>query len=175
MDLAKRIARGAVDGMTPDWLRGENPEIEPDWARATADRYRGYLFDTLGYVHLQSGETEKAIAALEEGASLVPYVDSELLTRLSTAYRIAGRLDDAIETLLTIVSVSKNDEAMERLEAFYIEKEGSTEGLAEWVEARRRATIEPAADFRMATMDGDTVSLSSLRGQVVFLNFWFPT
>lgn len=31
---------------------------------------------------------------------------------------------------------------------------------------------KPAADFTLASLDGDTVSLASLRGQVVLLNFW---
>ena len=30
----------------------------------------------------------------------------------------------------------------------------------------------PAPDFTLVTLDGDTVTLASLRGQVVLLNFW---
>jgi tetratricopeptide (TPR) repeat protein len=175
LGLAERLAERAVGRMTAAWAGGGNAAIDPKWAERTAGRYRGYLLDTLGFVRLQAGRAAEAIAALEQGAELIPYVDSELLKKLSTAYRQADRLDDAIDALLTILSVSNDEEARERLEAFWIERSGGTEGLDEAVEARRRERMEPAADFRLATMAGDTLSLSSLRGQVVLLNFWFPT
>jgi peroxiredoxin len=34
------------------------------------------------------------------------------------------------------------------------------------------ATDEPAPDFAVATLDGDTVRLADLHGQVVLVNFW---
>jgi cytochrome c biogenesis protein CcmG, thiol:disulfide interchange protein DsbE len=35
-----------------------------------------------------------------------------------------------------------------------------------------RAGVEPAPDFVVETLDGDTVRLAELRGQVVLVNFW---
>ena len=43
------------------------------------------------------------------------------------------------------------------------------------VAARREELAKPAAEFAMRSLDGETVSLSGLRGKVVVLSFWFPT
>lgn len=39
-------------------------------------------------------------------------------------------------------------------------------------EVRPTLLGRPAPDFTLASLDGDTVSLASFRGQVVLLNFW---
>lgn len=48
------------------------------------------------------------------------------------------------------------------------------ESVADIQETLPPPTIErsPAADFRLATLGGDTVSLQDYRGKVVLLNFW---
>jgi tetratricopeptide (TPR) repeat protein len=175
LPLAAELAGKAISGMDAGWMRRDYPEIDSNWAETTASRYRGYLYDTLAYVHMQGGETEEAIAALEKGRELIPYIDSEIMDHLAEAYQDAGRLDDAIEALLAILSISMNEDAMAHLVEIYTEKHGDTTGIAALVSDRRKNQTRPAPDFRMTTMDGEEVSLSDYLGQVVLLNFWFPT
>ncbi len=175
LPLAAELARKAISGMDAGWMRRDYPEIDSKWAETTANRYRGYLYDTLAYVHMQGGETEEAIAVLEKGRELIPYIDSEIMDHLAEAYQDAGRLDDAIEALLDILSISMNEDAMAHLVEIYTEKHGDTTGIAALVSDRRKNKTRPAPDFRMTSMDGEEVSLSDYRGQVILLNFWFPT
>lgn len=175
LPLAAKLAGKAIYGMDMDWMRRDYPEIDTKWAETTSSRYRGYLYDTLAYVHMQGGETEEAIVALEKGRELIPYIDSEIMNHLAEAYQNAGRLDDAIEALLDILSISMNEDAMSHLSEIYAEKHGDTTGIAVLISDRRKSQTRPAPDFRMTSMDGEEVSLSDFRGQVVLLNFWFPT
>jgi tetratricopeptide (TPR) repeat protein len=173
--LAEQIAHQAIGGMNAAWLETAYPGVDKDWAESTSRRYQAYLYETLGFVYRQAGNTEQAIVALEEAVRLAPYVDSDIETELASAYRDAGRLDDAIGSLLDILAVSMNDEAMARLDTIYTEAHGDTTGLQALIAERRSRQVEPAADFRMPTLTGDTVSLSDYRGKVILLDFWFPT
>jgi tetratricopeptide (TPR) repeat protein len=175
LSLAESLARKAVDGMDREWIEFEYPEVDRNWAETTGRRFRGYMFATLGFVHVQNGEMDKAILAFEQGIDMIPYVDSEILTKLAGAYRAAGRLDEAIESLLDILAISMNDEALAQLESIYTEKYGDTTGVHALVTERREQSTEPATDFRMTSLTGETVSLSDFKGNVVLLNFWFPT
>ena len=173
--LAKEMVRRGIEQMTAEHLVREYPEIDRVWAEKTAERYRGYFFDTLGYVYHQAGEMEQAVTAYEEAVDQIPYVDPDLMVELASAYAEGGRLDDAIESLLRVLSVSENDGALSRLESFYIERNGDTLGLRGLISRRRRDASEPAVDFEMTSLAGEKTSLSDYTGEVVLLNFWFPT
>ncbi len=175
MALVESLAIRSIEGMNSGWIRSEYPEIDEDWAESTARQFRGYVYDTLGGIYQKGGETENAIAAFEKAVELIPFISFDLLTSLSKAYREAGRYEDAIGSLLDILSVSMDDQTLSTIREVYAEMHGDTTGLGSLVEERRRETIEPAADFRMASLSGGMVSLSDLRGNVVLLNFWFPT
>ena len=51
----------------------------------------------------------------------------------------------------------------------------SPDAVDEDVWAARYATAKEAPDFTLQTLDDTSFTLSSLRGKVVLLNFWFPT
>ena len=175
ISLAESLSLKGIEGMNAEWIAVEYPEIDAGWATGTSRRYRGYLYGTLGFVYSQAGKTSKAVDALEEAVTLIPYADSEILEELASAYEELGRHDEAIESLLDILAVSMNDEAMSQLETTYAEKYGDTTGVHALVAEKRKAVIEPATDFRMASLTGETVTLSDFKGKVVLLDFWFPT
>jgi tetratricopeptide (TPR) repeat protein len=173
--LAESLALKAIDEMTIAWMKSEYPEIDEDWAVKTARQYKGYFYDTLGSIYQIAGETDKAISAFETAAELIPFVNYDLLMNLSKVYRETGRTDEAVGSLLDILSVSMNDDAFSMLGEIYTEMYGDTTGIGALVKDKRDATIEPSSDFRMASLTGGMVSLSEFRGNVVLLNFWFPT
>jgi tetratricopeptide (TPR) repeat protein len=175
IELAKALALKAIEGMNTEWIEFVYPEIDASWAASTSRRYRGYMYDTLGFVYYQAGETQKTINAYEEAITLIPYIDSEILMKLASAYEDLGMHDEAIESLLDVLAVSMNEEAKSRLESIYIGMHGDTTGVHALVIGKRDETTKPAADFEMVSMNGDMVSLSDFKGKVVLLNFWFPT
>lgn len=87
----------------------------------------------------------------------------------------AGNHAPALETLAEILK----EEADPVAEAAFFEiagKAGKTEAEAEeqlW--AMRLEGAEPFRDFTLPDADGRDVTLSDLRGQVVLVNFWYPS
>ena len=59
----------------------------------------------------------------------------------------------------------------ERVEHFRSKSEAETEA-ALWT--TRDALSREAPPFALTALDGTSVTLESLRGKVVLLNFWFP-
>jgi len=173
--LAEALALKAISGMTGERFMRKYPEIDAGWADETARRNQGYFYDTLGYAYRRAGETDKAIDAFEKAVERTPYIDSDLQIKLASAYKEAGRPEDAIESLLSVVSVSRNEEASAQLQSDYIEVHGDTAGLGALVADRRRKGMKPAADFTMSNLNGNSVTLSDYTGKVVMLEFWFPT
>jgi len=60
-----------------------------------------------------------------------------------------------------------DDQAMTTLQKLLGEQ-----AAAEKIKAERRKSAKPAADFTLATLEGDSVQLSKLRGKVVMIDFW---
>ena len=54
-------------------------------------------------------------------------------------------------------------------------RNGSDEGYEEYLWSTRERFARPAADFSLVDYEGNTLELSSTRGKVVMLAFWFPT
>jgi thiol-disulfide isomerase/thioredoxin len=66
------------------------------------------------------------------------------------------------------------------LRAFYMASRGTLDGFQEYLDAHRLVHVaveekkkKPAAQFQVVPLDGEPLSLASLRGKVIVLNFWF--
>src|SRR5205085_173417 len=135
---------------------------------ALADRFRL----ALGLAYESAGDRAKAAASLESvepGESFV--AAQEALVRLYADPSDAARRYVALTRLVAL----EPTEARQRLlgEAETAARKSATETTAA-VWAVRDAQAKPAPDFSLVALDGKTISLASLRGKVVVLNFWFP-
>jgi tetratricopeptide (TPR) repeat protein len=147
---------------------------------------RESFFLVVAHVRIKRGEYEEAIATLKRGVAGAPYYsrDERYLSYLGLAYEKRGRIDEAIETYISLAAGVKtvSDKPGEALLALYRERYGSLIGLEERIEARRRRARRemfvdsqllsiPAPDWVLQDLNGGDVSLSDFANRVVVLRF----
>jgi hypothetical protein len=147
---------------------------------------RQSFFLTLAYVQIKRSEFDQALATLLDGVSKSPYYarDDQYLTCLGLAYEGLGRIDDAIESYITLAGGGREVSAApaERLTTLYRQRFGSLVGLKEKIEENRLSTRrkffvesqlldEAAADWSLRDLDGREVSLSDFSNRIVVLSF----
>ena len=144
------------------------------------------FFLTLAYVQIRRGEFDQAITTLTKGAEAAPEYSrlEQYLTYLGLAYENTGRIDEAIETYISLAGGLKeiSDKPNERLLTLYRKRFGSLEGLNEKIEAnrlkaRKKLFVEsqllsiPAPDWSLQDLNGRHVSLSDFSNEVLVLSF----
>ncbi len=147
---------------------------------------RESFFLTLAYVQIRRREFEQAIATLHQGSRNSSYYrrDDRYLTYLGLAYEGLGRIDEAIDTYITLAGGIRDVSAAptERLVTLYRKRFGTLDGLTEKIEtnrlnARRIFFVEreliniPAPDWSLRDLDGRQVSLSDFSQKILVLSF----
>jgi len=148
---------------------------------------RQSFFLVLAYVRIKRGEFEQAIATLKSGLAGAPYYsrDWRYLSYLGLAYEKAGRIDEAIETYMSLAGGVKavSDKPVESLLALYRKRYGSLAGLEDRIEtmrleARQKLFVDsqkvraiPAPHWVLQDLDGRDVKLSDFANSVVVLRF----
>lgn len=147
---------------------------------------RESFFLTLAYVQIKRREFEQAITTLTRGAQRSPEYAKldQYLIYLGLAYENAGRIDEAIETYVTLAGGLKeiSHEPSERLVTLYLKRFGSLRGLKEKIEAnrlnaRKKFFVDnhllsiPAPSWSLQDLDGRHVSLSDFSNKILVLSF----
>lgn len=147
---------------------------------------RESFFLTLAYVQIRRREFDQALSTLLQGARNLPYYrrDDRYLTYLGLAYEGLGRVDEAIDTYITLAAGMRDVSAAptKSLVTLYRKRFGSLDGLKEKIEttrlnARRIFFVEsqllniPAPDWSLRDLDGREVSLSDFSQRILVLSF----
>lgn len=147
---------------------------------------RQSFFLVLAYVRIRRGEFDQAITTLTRGAERAPEYsrDERYLNYLGLAYEKTGRIDEAIDTYISLAGGVRevSDKPSERLLALYRKRFGSLEGLYDRIEANRLKARQkffvdahllsmPAPDWVLQDLAGRYVSLSDFANKVVVLGF----
>ena len=148
----------------------------------------GLMTDALGWVFFQEGRLEDAERELMRAYELNPK-DEDTLYHLGQVYEAMDNPDQAevfYKMGIAIPSSGKNpnDQALKSL---YLKRHGSLDGYEDYLkpliasdrETRKQEVLssrieapEPALAFNLKTLKGKQVSLTSLKGKVVAINFW---
>ena len=148
----------------------------------------GLMADALGWVFFQEGRLEDAERELMRAYELDPK-DEDTLYHLGQVYEAMDNPDQAeifYKMGIVIPSSGKNpnDQALKSL---YLKRHGSLEGYQDYLkplrasdrETRKQEVLssrieapEPALAFNLKTLKGKQVSLISLKGKIVAINFW---
>jgi tetratricopeptide (TPR) repeat protein len=148
---------------------------------------RHTFFLTLALVQIKRGEFDEAITTLttrQEASPAYVRLDHLYLEYLGMAYEGAGRIDEAIETLITLAGGRRevSVKPSERLVALYQKRFGSLDGLNEKIEANRLATRRkyyaesqllniPAPEWSLQDLNGRDVSSSDFANRILVLRF----
>jgi tetratricopeptide (TPR) repeat protein len=147
---------------------------------------RESFFLVEAYVRIRRGEFEQAIATLTRGVQRAPYYarGERYLSYLGLAYEKTGRIDEAIETYISLAGGIKtiSDKPGKNLLALYRKRYGKLAGLEDRIEANRLMARQklfvdsqrlniPAPDWVLQDLDGRDVKLSDFANRVVVLRF----
>ena len=148
----------------------------------------GLMADALGWVFFQEGRLEDAERELMRAHELNSK-DEDILYHLGQVYETMDNSDQAeifYKMGIVIPSSGKNPNE-QALKSLYLKRHGDLDGYEDYLrplrasdrETRRQEVLasrieapEPALVFNLKTLKGKEVSLTSLKGKVVAINFW---
>lgn len=185
---AEQIARDGV-AAAQEFLKDQRKyfDSEEDYQRSV-NWMTGLMADALGWVFFQEERLEDAERELMRAYELNPK-DEDTLYHLGQVYEAMDNFDQAeIFYKMGIVILSPgenpNDQALRSL---YLKRHGSLDGYEDYLkpliasdrETRKQEVLssridapEPALAFNLKTLKGTQVSLTSLKGKIVAINFW---
>ena len=185
---AEQIARDGVAAVR-EKLESNRPHYDSEESFEKASNWmNGAMADALGWVLFQAGRLEEGERELLRAYELNPE-DVGTLHHLGRLFEETADLGKAEEFYRMGVSVqSPRDNPNEQaLESLYLKRHGSLTGYDEYLEALEEAdretrkqqvlssrieVPEPAIPFDLQTLEETRVSLASLKGRVVAINFW---
>lgn len=141
--------------------------------------------DTYGYILLKQGNTAEALPYLKDAVLATNYGEPGMNERYAQALAKSG--DDAELIALgqkTIKAGDSNEKLEELFKTAYTKQKGAAGYDAELAELKKAAAADakaelmeklinkPAPAFTLMDLDGKPVSLESLRGSVVVVDFW---
>lgn len=145
------------------------PSVPPDKLEAAAASYRAVVANDLGMLLFEDKEYEKAEMYLRVASAGTKDVQLPRATfLLGDLYLLQGKSDLAAEALARGLAADDNPDAMQKLVALT----GSRENARAKIRSTRAQTASTAINFSLLSLDGDSVSLSRLRGKVVVVDFW---
>ncbi|MXZ11548.1 MAG: redoxin domain-containing protein [Gemmatimonadetes bacterium] len=185
---AEQIARDGVV-VAQEFLKDQRKyfDSEEDYQQ-DINWMTGLMTDALGWVFFQEGRLEDAERELMRAYELNPKEEGTLY-HLGQVYEAMDNFDQAeifYKMGIAISSSGKNpnDQALKSL---YLKRHGSLEGYQDYLkplrasdrETRKQEVLssrveapEPALAFNLKTLKGTQVSLTSLKGKIVAINFW---
>lgn len=136
-------------------------------------------YETKASLLLQQGAIEKAYESVKTAQALE--AGSGYKTMNFNLYDLEGRIWRAFgnmvqaERAYLIAWHTGSDEAEPALREIYQKKTGNLDGFREGLRKRVYAILgtTPAKPFSGASLDGNKLDLTALKGKVVVLNFWF--
>lgn len=185
---AVEIAEAGLEASRGEYeSRRARYDSDQEFQEAT-DRREAPLHAALGWAFFRGGQLKRAQKELHQAFEADPG-SAELVHRLGLFYKERGRLDEAEEYFAKGVAIemhgeNPNDVALRDL---YKARKRTLDGFDEYrgsldeIDRRHRkrnvlnARIEspdqiPA--FELKTLDGKTISLESLQGKIVVVNYW---
>jgi peroxiredoxin/transcriptional regulator with XRE-family HTH domain len=163
----------------PDYL------TDKEWALQKASAL-GQALDTLGFIQLRLKQTGPALATLKEAKGLLMEQNPAVNEHYAEALSQGAPPETTLAELERMISNRRGTARMkELLKGAYVAINGGEKGYAEFLarvesgarnklkaELEARLLDEPAPDFSLADLKGNTVSLASLKGKVVVIDFW---
>lgn len=180
-ELAAAHAEAGLAMADAETFRADYPErsfTDEDVAEAVRRRTAASLSGK-GWALANLGRVDEALAAFAAGRDSVEFnyvgvPDSPLFSYWGRTLAEAGRNEKAMEMLLADAIFGGDMEAMDALNGAYVAVHGAA-GFEDYLWENRRRLAKKVDDFTLSDYQGEPLTLSQLKGQVVLLNFWFPS
>jgi len=185
---ARQFAQDASEWAKQDWVApgASKPAAfsRGYWKEISKSNYASYL-DTYAFVLGKSGETAKAAEYQAKAGTLMDGKSIEMNERLCEFLEKNGatELRNQLETF--VMRGYATAKMKDQLKALYMAEDRSEAGagahlarLDQMAKAHKRAELvaaildQSAPPFDLKNLEGQSVSLESLRGKVVVVDFW---
>lgn len=181
-DLAIGQCDAALRLATPEAYRANYPnqDLSDEQALQSARNRVGLAQTIRGWALANIARTDEAMAAFDEAGENIRlfypgFPSNELYLYCGRVLMREGNYGGAIEKLAPGAVLGGREDELEALQEAYAALNGSGDGFDEFVSEIRLRLAKPVDDFTLPDYSGGELTLSSLRGNVVLLNFWFPT
>jgi len=162
-----------IDESREDWISKQNASL-------------GYILDTFGSLQKESGNIDEALPAFEEAVKLNNEVHVDINDNYITTLIDKGDLEKAKSELEGFISNGTHSNTMKDLLKDVFVRLGGNESkftvyLSKFEKKAKEKMInklkeeiknEPAQQFSLLDLNGNTVSLSDFKGKTVILDFW---
>jgi hypothetical protein len=167
---------------TPEAYKKDYPdrEMTPDELESRGKNRKGLLLTYSGWAKANTGRPVDALKDFEKAEPLVHstymgYSYGKLDYFWGLTLTQSGLLDDALQRLSSLAIFGEDEDAGGALKKAFIKKNGDESNYDEFIQQQRRKYSRQIDDFSLAGYDGSLLQLSSLKGKVIVLAFWFPT
>jgi peroxiredoxin len=189
LKLAKEIAAKGIElTKTEDPLQGSPrpPYYSDKQFKKLVGTSNYAIIDTYGAILLKLGENAEALKYMKEAYELNNGRSADVSERYMQALIVNGKYSESVPMLEKFISDGKSTPAMKDLlkEAF-VKTKGSESGFGEYLstleskaqksvteELKKKMIDQPAPKFSLVGLDGKNVSLESLKGKIVIVDFW---
>jgi len=180
-DLAAEHAEASVGMATTEAYRADHPDrtFTDEEVAVAVGRRQTTALTHKGWALANLGQVDEALAAFAMGGGNVPrnYVgipEIPLYSYWGRTLAEAGRHEKAMEKLAVDAVLGNDEEALDALHGAYVALNGEA-GFEDYLHRTREGLAKTIDDFTLNNYQGEPLTLSSLKGQVTLLNFWFPT
>ncbi|HEV7766807.1 MAG TPA: redoxin domain-containing protein [Thermoanaerobaculia bacterium] len=172
-EQAQKLARIAIEKAN---VMSRNGMVRDE---SNANYLRAIAYDALGWALLKSGDLVSAHTQLLAAVELAPKF-ALAHYHLGQWYEVSGERDLAEKSYVRGMAqqsrtLNPNEAALTKLRGAAAVKKGRATGAErrrKTILASRIAAPASAPPFRLERIDGKPVSLASLKGKVVVVNFW---
>lgn len=180
-ELAAAHATASLEMANAETYRADYPErtlSDEDVTDAVKRRTAASLAGQ-GWALAHLGKVDEALAAFEQGSSSVTrnYVgipNGPLYSYWGRTLAESGRNEKAMEMLAADAVLGGDVEAMDALHGAYTAAKGEA-GFEDYLWTTRETMAVQIDDFTLENYQGEPMTFSQLKGQVVLLSIWFPT
>lgn len=178
INLASEVAKSYLDKYSKQKNEGSN-----DY---NINLHTGYL-EIYAMIQHTIGNGEQAMRYMADAAALISRTTPQFATQYAKLLTTYGKHSEALNVLSsTIEKDSYDKEVINALENAYIKVYNGPEGYDRYLKSlkdvayqftiqevkKMRKTPKPAPKWTLLDLDGKLVSLDSLKGKIVIMDFW---
>lgn len=174
----KAVEAGSLKGLRKEL--GPNSRWTDEQVKGLSERRSAPALVWNGWVLAQLKRYDDAEASFKRASDIVHYSyvgvpREELNVYWGKSRFLMGNIEGAIEKLIPDAVFGGNKKAIATLKKAYASKNGNENGFTEFLKKKKAEIAKSAVDFTLDDYKGGKLTLSKLKGKVVFLTFWFPT
>jgi thiol-disulfide isomerase/thioredoxin len=187
LDVAEKMSKQSLDIMA-DQMKNPQPGLytSPKAAANNAkESYNNYA-DTYAFILLKEKKYDEALKYEKEVYATNAYNDPEINEHYVLILNALGKYTESKVVIESALKDGKGSEILKaELKKAYVGLKGSERGYDEYLtslinfaknkkrgELTKQMINQPALPFALKDFEGNTVSLASLKGKVVVVDFW---